>query len=235
MSDSEEVEVKHAESWSAVISQGTCCSGSLGRTLTGIYFVFVAEVSRKIFVDIAFKGKLPRTMSTGHITVKRASIYDDAISAYSTRPKLVNQCPLSVNFDGEEGVDLGGLSRDFFTGFWEEAYVKMFDGAALLTPLLHPNMDISQFAILGQILSHGYLCCGFIPTRICFPVLAFVLLGLCTTIPRPLLVDCFSDFLTEVDRKAIAKALEAKEFTPCMKTNVINILSRFGCRGNANT
>ncbi len=176
----------------------------------------------------SFKRKLG--LSSGHIRIQRASIFSDAISTYSTKPKLTNQFPLAVRFEGEEGVDFGGLCRDFFSGFWEEAYMKLFDGAALLTPVCHADVDVSQFAVLGQILSHGYLCCGFLPTRIAFPVLAFVLLGLSATISQETMVNSLSDFLCQVDRKTMAESLKAKAFTPAMKTNLINILARFGCR-----
>jgi len=101
-----------------------------------------------------------------------------------TKPKLVDKFLLSVRFIEEKELDFGGICRDFFSGFWEEAYVKMFDGAALLTPVSHADVDMNQFPVLGQVLSHGYLCCGFIPKRISFPVLALVLLGLSTSIPQ---------------------------------------------------
>ena len=67
-----------------------------------------------------------------------------------------------VEFEGEEGVDLGGICHDFFSGFWEEAYMKMFDGSAQLAPIIHTDIDIHQYSTLGQIISHGYLCCGFL-------------------------------------------------------------------------
>lgn len=142
----------------------------------------------------------------------------------------MDEVPISVHFDEEEGVDFGGVCRDFFSGFWEAAYIRLFDGAALLIPACHAETDMSQFTIVGQILSHGYLCCGFLSTRISFPVLALVLLGLSTNISHEIMVKYFLEFLSQVDRKAIAIALRAKEFTQPMKTSTINVLSRFGCR-----
>ena len=38
------------------------------------------------------------------------------------RQAIVDQVPILVQFDDEEGVDFGGVCRDFFSGFWEEAY-----------------------------------------------------------------------------------------------------------------
>ena len=113
-------------------------------------------MSRKIFVHgSSFKGKL--SLGGGQIRINRTSIYKDTVAMYSTKPRLVNQFPLSVHFDGEKGLDFGGVSRDLLSGFWEEAYSKMFDGAALLTPACHATVDMQQFAVLGKILSHTHI------------------------------------------------------------------------------
>ena len=64
----------------------------------------------------------------------RSRIYEDAIKAYKKKPELANYFNVFVTFAGEKAVDFGGVSCDFFSGFWEGAYVEMFDGATLLAP-----------------------------------------------------------------------------------------------------
>jgi hypothetical protein len=66
----------------------------------------------------------------------------------------------------------------------------MFDGVSLVTPVCRADIDMNNFAVLGKVLSHGYLCCGFLPTHISFPVLALVVLGLSNT-------NCLSFFFLE--------------------------------------
>ena len=51
--------------------------------------------------------------------------------------------------------DGGGVCRDMFLGFWNEAYKLFFDGSSLLVPVLHPNVDMLSLPKLGAILSHG--------------------------------------------------------------------------------
>ena len=58
---------------------------------------------------------------------------------------------------------------------WEEAYLKKFDGESLLVPAIHPNTDMASFPILGTVLAHGFMVCGYLPVRIAFPVLAAAL------------------------------------------------------------
>jgi len=68
--------------------------------------------------------------------------------------------PLQICFQGEKAVDVGGVYRDMPSAFWEEAYCQLFDSGSLLSPALHPQVDMSHF---GTILSHEYLSSGFLP------------------------------------------------------------------------
>ena len=92
-------------------------------------------------------------------------------------PRVICEHPFRIKFEGEKGVDTGGLTRDAFSAFWEEAYLRHFDGSSVLAPTVHAGLDISLLHTLGRILSHGYLACGYLPVRIAFPTLAAILLG----------------------------------------------------------
>lgn len=60
---------------------------------------------------------------------------------------IVNEYPFSVAFEGERAIDLGGMSRDMFTAFFDEAYKNLLDGCTLLTPAVHPNIHLCQFLV----------------------------------------------------------------------------------------
>ena len=90
-----------------------------------------------------------------------------------------------------------------YSAFWEQAYKKLFEGATVLTPMIHPQMDImSVFPIIGRILSHGYLVAGILPTRIALPTLMCILLGPATIVATDTLLDTFLDFISACFRKA---------------------------------
>ena len=57
------------------------------------------------------------------------------------------------NTEGELAIDEGRVQRDIYSAFWEQAYKKLFEGAPVLTPMIHPQMDMSVFPITGRILS----------------------------------------------------------------------------------
>ena len=94
-----------------------------------------------------------RTIGLLHV-VDRASIFSSMVELYSV-DTTVHEFPLRVRFKGEKAIDVGGVFRDMLSAFWDEAYRILFDGGCLLTPVLHPQMDLAVFPILGRILSHG--------------------------------------------------------------------------------
>lgn len=162
--------------------------------------------------------------------MRRSHLYDDVIKLYSSE-KVTTEHPLSIVFECEQAVDFGGVSRDMLSGFWEEAYRKLFNGCSLLTPVMHPQIDTEAFSSLGRILSHGYLVCGFLPVRIAFPTLVCLLLGPHTVIPDSILLDTFPDSLSEFEAGVLRDVLkQRKPFNDEMKTKVIGVLARFGCR-----
>ena len=71
--------------------------------------------------------------------------------------------------------------------FWQAAFGKFFDGSTLLVPAVHAQSDMSVFRILGTILLHGYVFCNVLPTRIAFPCLAAIFLGIDAKIPQKIL------------------------------------------------
>ena len=86
-------------------------------------------------------------------SVDHQSLFRDVIALYR-RQEIVNECPIAIMFVDEIAVHRGGVQRDMYSGFWEKAY-SLFDGSTLVTPMVHPQTDMSVLPILGRILSHG--------------------------------------------------------------------------------
>ena len=123
-----------------------------------------------------------------------------------------------------------------YSAFWEEAYSHLFDGAMIIIPLVHAQMDMGVFPILGKIISYGYLASGYLPVRISLPSLIAMLLGPSVTIPsRSFLLDALMDYISDNEREKLKIALHYKGTsssfpTPEMKSDEISLMSRFGCR-----
>ena len=86
----------------------------------------------------------------------------------------------------------------------------MFEGATLLTPLLHAQTDLGMFPVLGKIISHGYLVSGYLPVRVSLPSLLLILLGPNIDIPRSFLLDALLDYVSENEREKLKSALRIK-------------------------
>ena len=148
----------------------------------------------------------------------------------SNNPDIVMQHPFRVHFEGEMGIDTGGLTREAFSAFWEKAYFKHFDGSPLLRPVMYAGLNDLTLQTLGRILSVGYLTCGFLPIRIAFPTLAAILLRSTPDLPADILFDTFKASLTPVDLNTINKALQCKSAYPQELSNkLIDVFSRYDC------
>lgn len=183
----------------------------------------LAEKEREDFIRKYF------TLSDSEHKIRRSHLYDDVIKLYQYQP-LTEEYPLRIRFEGERAMDYGGVSRDM-SGFWEQAYQNVFDGCGLLTPVIHPQIDMQVLPIIGRILSHGYLVANFLPIRIAFPSLACMLLGPTVIIPDSILLDTFPDCLSEYEAGIIRECLGCTApFGANLEGRVMDVLSWFGCR-----
>ena len=93
--------------------------------------------------------------------IKRLTVYTDLLKIYETNVKLTT-LELRVKFNGETGIDGGGLTRELFPVFWKSAENIMCEGSSAKIPVLSPEY-VSHYFLLGKILSHGFILTGFLP------------------------------------------------------------------------
>ena len=162
--------------------------------------------------------------------VSRQTLYEDCIQLFEKKLKsILLEYPFRVVYENERAVDTGGVCRDMFSAFWELAYVRDFDGGNTYIPIVHPHTDISRYAVLGSILSYGYMSCGILPNRLSFPVLVYTLLGCGVIIPDPLMIELFIDYVSNYESSIFRQALiESKKqlhrsFTPQLQDSLITI------------
>ena len=163
--------------------------------------------------------------------VNKANILSDVFTLFGNKSTL-RDYPLKIRFVGEVGVDAGGVCRDMLVEFWEAAYRQFFDGSSHLVPAVHAQSDMSTFRILGTVLSHGYLFCNALPTRITFPCLAAIFLGIGVKIPEKILLNSFFDYLSVVEQKVLKECFKKSSgiFPEDLNNKLIGLLDRFGFR-----
>ena len=162
--------------------------------------------------------------------VNRKNLFDETLELFG-RESTLCESTLSVSFTDEIAVDVGGVTRDLLSAFWEEAYWRFFDGSALVRPVLHPHVTPELWSLLGATLSHGYLVSGFLPVRITFPALLAILKGPQVQVPSDFLRSAFVDYVSTVESKLLKEAMYAEgSYTADLKSRLMNILFRYDCR-----
>lgn len=175
----------------------------------------------------------PTRTDVAHV-VERRNLYEDVQVLFSDQ-KVLEEFPLRIKFANEPAFDTGGVCRDLFSGFWEEAYLRFFDGSSLVTPVVHANVDMASLPMLGRILSHGFMVTGYLPVRIAFPALASILMGPTVDIHARIMVETFAESLCLHEASIVKEALEkgdAGTFSCQLMADLTTILSRYGSRVN---
>ena len=160
--------------------------------------------------------------------VDRAAILKTVFNLYE-KESIALEYPMCVKFEGEVGVDEGGVQRDMYTAFWQEAYTHLFEGSTTVIPMVHSQMDLQVYALLGRVISHGYLATGILPDRITLPSLLVALLGPSVTVSTSILLDAFLDYVSATERAILKQAIDNHDGS-FEVDQIVAILSRFGCR-----
>ena len=105
-------------------------------------YLFLAECERKKLM-----GMLEGQKEIVY-TISRAILFNDMLSLYIKDKGL--QYPFRFCFKDERAVNIGGVTRDAFSAFFEEVYVHLFDGTCLLHPAVHAfiNMPTSYHMLI---------------------------------------------------------------------------------------
>lgn len=162
--------------------------------------------------------------------LNRTDVFNQLIAAYQ-QGDILNQFTVRIRFAGEAAIDLGGVTREAFSCFWEITYTKYFDGPRALVPSIHSGIDFNIIPTLGCILSHGYLVCGFLPVQISFPVLARILLT--SNVEDHYILEAFQEYVGQQDSTILKESLQfttQENFPPDFCERLVTTLSRYGCR-----
>lgn len=193
-------------------------------------YLFIANEQRETFMNMQ-----DTHFGLPHL-INRKSIYKDILFLYEEKgDEILAEYPFHVRFEGELGVDSGGVSRDMFSAFFESVYECLFDGSCLLCPVVHPEMDQTSLSVIGRILSHAYMVTGILPNRIAFPCLAQCFLGTDVFLKDEILKDSFMDSISVHESNIIKRALTevrngVSSFSIEVKDELITLISRFNSR-----
>ncbi|KAK3579566.1 hypothetical protein CHS0354_025235 [Potamilus streckersoni] len=100
--------------------------------------------------------------------IDRSNIVNEVVDLYDKHPSIAMH-ELRVMFEGEEGLDYGGVTKDMLASFWTAASCHYFHGEDTLVP--HVNLDQirkgeTNLKVIGRILSHTVALTGTLPFNI---------------------------------------------------------------------
>ncbi|KAL5020069.1 hypothetical protein ScPMuIL_002961 [Solemya velum] len=151
---------------------------------------------------------LRSTLTDGpvQLQIRRSDIVTD-LMAYYEEPDIVGKS-VTVEYTGERGYDLGGVTADMFTTFWNMAAPVYFRGHEALVPFLPPHRlgEEHNFVLLGRIYSHSTSVLGYVPVQLCRSTV-MVLVYNDTKVSEDVVLEDFLSYLDELDRELILVGL----------------------------
>ncbi|XP_071852784.1 uncharacterized protein [Apostichopus japonicus] len=180
-------------------------------------------------IDEAFNA-LDQCLSdeTIDVAVRRNHVLVDVMNIYKENKEITSK-RLNVKFEGEEGADFGGLTRDMFSMFWTEAGRLYFAGEGAMVPRvpLHKHRAMKgDYITLGAILSHTAALTHVVPSRLSRTFLTLVVFE--DPPSEDYLLKDFLDFITVSERALLKRALRNFDaLTPADKTKLIDVYSMY--------
>eukprot|EP00057_Strongylocentrotus_purpuratus_P008239 XP_011662713.1 PREDICTED: uncharacterized protein LOC105437616 [Strongylocentrotus purpuratus] len=153
-------------------------------------------------------SNLEALLQAEEITVvfHRSRLMEEMLEFYKNASTVNKR--LKVIFDGEDGEDIGGLTREAFTSFWNAAHRVYFAGENVCLPFL-PNhrmhKERENMVSLGRILSHTALLTKTFPSYIAKSVYIAIVFN--SDVNETCLLEDLKEYVTRPERRLISKAL----------------------------
>ena len=146
----------------------------------------------------------------------RSSISEDMIVTFKCR------------FIDEAGADAQGVSREAYSAFWKEFFLKSTCGESERVPVIFPEYGMEEWKAVGRILLKGYADTGVYPIQLSYAFSVAVIQGE-SKVTSEILFDSFRMYLCETDRRVIDSALNGEELDDDSKEDFLDMLSRVDC------
>ena len=155
------------------------------------------------------------------LLLSRDNLVQSGLSYYDDDSIL--NCQVVIKFFGEQGDDLEGLTKEFYSSFWNlfsNAYLK---GEQQKCFTLSPQLDLTDKELLsaGRILLHGFILTGYLPIHISHEQLFYIFTG---TVPSVNTMEkSFLQSLGDGDKENVMKAKQ--HLTEELKYSLIGLFS----------
>lgn len=139
------------------------------------------------------------------VLVRRNSIVNDVLTLYEDHECCTKR--LKVTFEGEEGEDMGGLTKEMMTIFWKEVTKEYFQGEHVTVPslpLYRCRKESAKFVAIGRALTHSAALTETLPCRIARCVIISMVFE---DVNTEYLLEDFLLYVSTSEKHILAKAL----------------------------
>ena len=169
------------------------------------------------------EGNGPTTI----ISIHRSSIQTDLIAVFMD-PSII-YVQIKVRFIDESGAE--GVSRDAYSGFWNEFFLTSSCGEQERVPLIFPEYGRDEWQAVGRILLQGYIDCGIYPLQLSQAFSMAMIHGE-LSMSSDMLIESFRMYLCNDDRKVVDHALAGETLDESEESDFLQLLSRVDCHSN---
>ena len=141
------------------------------------------------------------------VTVERSEVATAFLHLYDS-PSVLSK-KLRVSFLREDGLDFGGLTKEFLMMTWTEVFKSYFTGEDAAVPHLPLHLireDEKKFVQIGRLLCHTIGLLRQVPPRLCRTTLLQLAFGE-DGISDEMLLSDFLMYLSRDERALIGRAL----------------------------
>ncbi|KAK3722360.1 hypothetical protein QZH41_003617 [Actinostola sp. cb2023] len=163
------------------------------------------------------------------VKVRRNHIVHDVLNLY--RDDTFPDHKLNVTFEDEVGMDLGGLTEDMFSSFWEEAFQTFFDGDGVVkVPFVPPQKMVKSkddMKMLGRILEHSWALTRKLPIQFCEASLIALIHGE-EMVTNETLHRSFLWYVSQLEKDVLESFLSDEKPDAFQNECLLSLYQRFG-------
>jgi hypothetical protein len=136
--------------------------------------------------------------------------------------------PLKFHFVDEVGADAKGVSRDAYSAFWKEFFLRSSCGEAERVPCIFPEYGKDEWEAVGRILLKGYVDTHVFPIQLSCAFSVALICGESQLTPA-ILLDSYRNYISQPDRDVLDSALRGDVLDEDSKEDFLDMLSRVDC------
>ena len=160
------------------------------------------------------------------INLHRSNVTNEMITTFKD-PDILHT-PIKFRFINEAGVDTRGVSREAYSAFWKDFFLKSACGECERVPVICPEYGSDEWKAVGRILLKGFTDAGVYPIQLSYAFSVAVIFGE-SALTSEMLLRSFRMYLGEADRNIIDTALNGEEMDDDSKDEFMDLLSRVDC------